>query len=137
MVTGDVIPDSVSTGDPTQTSLTSIQTHFSPKLSVYKGNCKDPEILIIGDSIIRSVSLPGAFTYCLSGGRVADMIELASALFDLLPSAHTAIFHVCTNDILDRKSIILHDLLESLAVTVQSLGKICVFSGPIPAPSKS
>lgn len=46
----------------------------------------------------------------------------------------TLIIHMGTNYVMQRQSIILHDQLESLALTIQSLSKICVFSGPIPAP---
>lgn len=98
--------------------------HVITILSLYKRNYKDnqPEILIVGGFIIRSVILPGA--YCLPGDRVYDMLELCLVLTD--PPG--LIFHGCTNDIMKRQSIELCDQPESLAVTVWSLGKnLCFF----------
>lgn len=40
--------------------------------------------LVVGDFIIRSVILPGA--YCLPGDRVSDMLELCLVLTDLHPT---------------------------------------------------
>ena len=137
-----IIPSCVSPGEPVAapppTATIDTRLPLSSKLSFFKGVCKDgePEILIIGDSIIRYVEIPGAHTYCLSGGKIIDMLELAPALIDLYPSAHTLIFHVCTNDVMSRQSAKLRFQLESLAITIQSLGKTFIFSGPIPAPSK-
>ncbi len=104
-------------------------SYLSPKLSVYSGSCKERhrEILIIVDSII----------YCLPGAKVAEIIELFTVLIDLHPTAHSLIFHVGTNNLMSKQSVILHDHLESLAITVQSLGKTCIYSGPVSAPSKS
>ncbi len=137
MASGDVTSGCASPGDSNfaHTSLNVTELHLPSKFSVYKGNCK--EILIIGDSIIRSVILPSAFTYCLSGGKVTGMIELAPVLTKLHPSAHILIFHVWSNDVLNGQSVKSHEQLESLATTVQSLGKTSVFSGPIRASSKS
>eukprot|EP00064_Thunnus_orientalis_P012271 superscaffoldBa00001864_g12305 len=66
-----------------------------PKLSVCSatGNYDNPEVLVLGDSIIRSLDLLGATTYCLSGGQVADFIELTPTLIDLHPLVHTVIVH--------------------------------------------
>lgn len=46
-------------------------TGCKSKLTVYEGSCKDsePEILIIGDSIIGSFIPPGAFTSLFSSGQ--------------------------------------------------------------------
>lgn len=115
------------------------QQSFSPKISVYDSGCvnRAPEILIIGDSIIRNVILPGSVTFCLSGGKTADLIELTPALIDLHLSAHTVLLHTGTNDVMSRQSLKLHHDLESLVNTVESLGKICVLSGPVPTLLKS
>lgn len=77
------------------------------------------------------------YTYCLSYSKVADIIKLSPVLTDLHPSAHTLMVHVGTNDVMDKQSTKLRIQLESLAITIQSLGKTCVFSGPIPTLSKS
>uniref|UniRef100_A0A667WT91 SGNH hydrolase-type esterase domain-containing protein n=1 Tax=Myripristis murdjan TaxID=586833 RepID=A0A667WT91_9TELE len=117
----------------TASSLTSAHK-LSSKLSVYKCNpeVERPEILVVGDSIIRFVKLPGAITYCLSGGKTADFIELIPALLDIHPSVLTVIAHTGTNDVMSRQSTKLHYELESLASTVESLGRRCVLSGPTP-----
>lgn len=106
---------------------------------MYNGGCKDrqPEILIIGDSIIRYVEIPGAITYCLSGAKVTVIMKLTSVLIDCHPCAHTLIVHLSTNDVVDKQSVMLRDQLESLAIKTQSLGRTSIFSGPVLAPSKS
>ena len=98
---------------------------------------ESPQIIILGDSLIRSVIIPQAITYCLPGGKVHNLIELTPIILDRHPTASILIFHVGSNDVSNRNSIKLMDELKSLATTVQSLGKSCIFSGPIPAPSKS
>ena len=105
------------------------------RLSTYSYNNLDPEkaqFLLVGDSITRSIILPGVLTYTLSGGRTADFIELIPALFDIHPLVHTVIIHTGTNDVMSRESSRLYAELSSLAITVQSLGRRCVLSGPIP-----
>ncbi|KAL7398411.1 hypothetical protein ABVT39_009423 [Epinephelus coioides] len=118
-----------------------VNTHLSlpPKLAVYDDGCKNqpPEILIIGDSIIRNVHLPGSITYCLSGGKTTDFVELMPSIIDLHPTVQTVLIHAGTNDVMSRQSTQLHYDLESLVNTVESLGKICVLSGPIPTMLKS
>lgn len=123
----------------TVSSSLPIGRHLRSKLAVYTDNLGTarPEILIVGDSIVRFVNLPGAVTYCLSGGKTADFIELIPVLLDFHPSIHTVISHSGTNDVMTRHSIKLHHDLESLATTVESLGKNFLFSGPIPSLSKS
>ena len=136
--------DVICAGDPNPSLTVSNapitdQQSLSPKISVYDSGCVNhaPEILIIGDSIIRNVVLPGSITFCISGGKTADLIELAPALIDLHPSAHIVILHTGTNDVMSRQSLKLHHDLESLVNTIESLGKICVLSGPVPTLSKS
>ena len=85
----------------------------------------------MGDSIVRNLKLPGAFTYCLSGGKTEDFNEIIPALLDVHPSVHTVIIHTGTNDVMSRKPFKLHDQLVLLVDTVQSLGKRCVLSGPL------
>ena len=131
---GDVNPSSTAlhNSGPSHVSLHS-------KLSFYDNGCKNqpPEILIFGDSIIRNVCLPGAITYCLSGGITTDFIELIPVFIDLYPSVHTVLLHTGTNDVMARRSLKLYHDLESLILTVESLGKRCVLSGPIPTLLKS
>lgn len=93
--------------------------------------CK-PEILIVGDSIVRQLIIPGAITVSLSGGRVSDISKLIPSLLDWHPSVNTVIVHVGTNDVMARSSIKLQTELESLCLAIERLGKRCVMSGPIP-----
>ena len=86
---------------------------------------------------MRFVKLPGAVTYCLSGGKTSDFIELIPALLDFHPSVHTVLVHMGMNDVMSRQSHRLHYELESLVSTVESLGRRCVLSGPLPCMSKS
>ncbi len=62
----------------------------------------NPEILIVGDSIVRHLTLPGAITYCLSGGKVNDLIELFPTLIDLHPTVNFVLTHVGVNDVMAR-----------------------------------
>ena len=100
--------------------------HLPLKLATYN-NCmvsSNPEILIVGDSIVRHLTLPGAITYCLSGGKVIDLIELITTLIDLHPTVNFALTHVGVNDVMARNSF-------------ESLGRRCIMSGPIPNLSKN
>lgn len=92
----------------------------------------DPEILIVGDSIVRHLILPRAVTYCVSGGRIIDISKLIPTLLDVHPNVNIVIAHVGTNDVMARNSLKLQRELETLCFTVESLGKRCIMSGPIP-----
>lgn len=117
----------------------STTAHFSPaNLSVYSGGCvnRDPEVLLVGDSIIRFVEVPNGITYRLPGAKILDIVELAPTLIDRHPTALTIIVHLGTNDIRLRQSVKLQRDFETLSVTIESLGKTCIFSGPIPTVKK-
>ena len=58
------------------------------------------------------------------------------ALLDIHPLS-TPIVPAGTNYVMSRECIKLHYELESLASTLESLGKRCVLSGPIPTMTKS
>lgn len=124
---------------PPPPTLTTVQSELLAKCSVHRGGPINtpPHTLIIGDSIVRSVVIPGVFTYCLPGGKTLHMFHLAEALCALHPSALTLVFHVGSNDVLDRSSTALRIHLEALSLVVTSTGRTCVFSGPLPAPSKN
>ena len=85
-VTPEAGDDVISTGDSNLTisdTSATILSSLSSKITVNNKSCFDrpPEILIIGDSIIRNVELPGAITYCLSGGKIADFASLKELMF--------------------------------------------------------
>ncbi|KAL2077886.1 hypothetical protein ACEWY4_027390 [Coilia grayii] len=98
----------------------------------YRDVLCNPEILIVGDSIVRDLIIPSAITYCISGGRVIDISQLIPSLLDRHPSVNIVIVHVGTNDVMARSSIKLQDELETLCLTIESHGKRCIMSGPIP-----
>ena len=108
-------------------TLGSSHLSLSPKLSVYDNGCKNqpPEILII-------MTLSSEMCICQD-----DFIELIPVLIDLHLSVHTVLLHTGTNDVMSRRSFKLYHDLESLIHTVESLGKRCVLSGPIPTLLKS
>ena len=55
--------------DANPVSLASAAGQLPLKLAIYSNSAvsSNPEILIVGDSIVRYLTLPGAITYCLSG----------------------------------------------------------------------
>lgn len=99
-----------------QLSITSLCC-LSSRFFVYKISCKNnqPEILISSEYIISIVVLPSTCTCCFPSGKVTEMIELFPVTA-LHSSAHSVIFHMCTND-KKTQSIKLRDQPESLAVT--------------------
>lgn len=89
-----------------------------------------PEILVVGDSTIRFVKLPGAITYCLSGGKTTDFIELIAVLLDIHPSVLLLYIFVQMMWCLDSP---LNFIMKSSLWPVQwSLGRLCILSGPAP-----
>lgn len=79
------------------------------------------------------VELPRGFTFCFSGLKILDITLYIPSIVELHPSAHTVFVHVGTKDVSKYKQStkLQHDM-ELLAITVESLGKQCVTSGPIP-----
>lgn len=138
------LPDRSSTAanvsdDANAASLASGTGQLPPKLAVYSSSeaSTDPKTLIVGDSVVRHLTLPCAITYCLSGGKVTDLTGLIPALIDLHPTVDIVLAHMGANDVMTRNSTKLQDNLESLCYTVESLGKRCAMSGPIPTISSS
>lgn len=100
---------------------------LSPRLSVYAKGCKNqpPEILVIGDSIIRNVHLLGSIS-----GKTTDFIELIPNIINFYPSVHLVLLG--TNDVMSRQSVKLHHDLESLVNTVESLGRFLFYLAQYP-----
>jgi len=94
-----------------------------------------PQVLLLGDSSVKGVKLPGCITYCLSNGRIGDFIKLLPKLLHSHTSVKIVIVHTGTNEIMDRQSARLHLELEELSFQIESLGKRCILSGPLPSPS--
>uniref|UniRef100_A0A3B4U6Q4 SGNH hydrolase-type esterase domain-containing protein n=1 Tax=Seriola dumerili TaxID=41447 RepID=A0A3B4U6Q4_SERDU len=117
--------------DANPTNLASATCQLPPNLAVYSTSVvsRNPEILIVGDSVVRYLTLPGAITYCLS--------ELIPTLIDLHPTVNIVLTNVGTNDATDKNSSKLQADPDSLCYTIESLGKRCLMSGPIPTFSKN
>ncbi len=60
------------------------------------------------------------------------MIEQVPAILEVHLSVHSMILHLGANDVVRRQSAKLNYEFESLATTIESLGKSCIFSGLIP-----
>ena len=82
------------------------------------------------------LTIPDAITYSLSSGRVIDILKLLPSLLNWHPTVNIVIVHVGTNDVMARSSIRLQDELETLCLTIESLGKRCILSDPIPFNSR-
>lgn len=96
-----------------------------------------PDFIILGDSMVRSVLIPRGITYPFSGAKILDLLEHAPAIIERHPSAHTVIVHGGVNDLRCRQSSKLRADYEILAESIESLGKLCVFSGLIPSLRRS
>lgn len=81
---------SITGTDANWASLFSTACQLPPKLAFYNSGVvsSNPEILIVGDSVIRCLTLPGAITHCTSGGKVVNLIELIQTLTDLHPTVN-------------------------------------------------
>lgn len=77
-----------------------------PKLATHSSSTVSSslEILIVGDSVLRHLTLPGAITYCLSSAKVVDLIKLIPSLIDWHPTVKMVLMHVGTNDVMARNS---------------------------------
>ena len=70
-------------------------------------NCggEAPEILCIGDSIVRFVNIPNTITYSFSGGKVQNCVKLLPLFIECHPSVHTVIVHAGMCDVMSRQSM--------------------------------
>ena len=127
-------PPCASVFDSTKLASLVCSVRISPKLSTYmlNGTGTNPGLLIVGDSIVRHLVLPGAITYCLSGGKVDELTVLIPSLLEKHPTVSSVLVHVGSNDVMARQSAKLYSDFVSLGVTIESLGKRCILSGPIP-----
>ena len=125
-------PPSISPSPPLSSAATAASTANASCLLF-----PSPECILVGDSMVRAVAIPHGITYSFSGAKILDLLVHIPAIIERHPSAHTVIVHVGTNDIRCRQSIKLRDEYELLAVTIESLGKICIFSGLIPTLRRS
>ena len=75
-------------------------------------------------------------TWLMTGGEVTDITQPIPSLLDWHLTVNIVIAHVGTNDIMARNSIRRRAELESLCFTIESLGRHCIVSGPIPFNSR-
>lgn len=92
--------------DANPASLVSAVRQLPPQRATYS-SCvvsSTSEILIVGDSVVRHLTLLGAITCCLSGGKVPDLTEFIPTLIDLHPTVNVVLMHVGTNNVMARNS---------------------------------
>lgn len=104
-------------------------------LTAYRYNdTLTPQILLLGDSTIRQEKLPACITYCVNYGKVSDITSLLPKILEIHPSVTMIIIHAGANNVMERQSARLHREFEELCFKIESLGKRCIISGPIPSP---
>ncbi|KAK7883854.1 hypothetical protein WMY93_026977 [Mugilogobius chulae] len=70
----------------------------------------------------------------MPGAYVKDLHDSAPQIISQLPSVSTVVIHVGSNDLKRQQSEKLKDDFIALINSIQSTGKKCVISGPLPAP---
>ncbi|KAK7930572.1 hypothetical protein WMY93_006967 [Mugilogobius chulae] len=95
---------------------------------------QNPTVLVLGSSIVRHVRVQRGFTSCMPGAYVKDLHDSAPQIISQLPSVSTVVIHVGSNDLKRQQSEKLKDDFIALINSIQSTGKKCVISGPLPAP---
>lgn len=93
-----------------------------------------PSVLVLGSSMVRHVRVKNGYTHCHSGALVQDITDSAPRLLRDHPSAKAAVLQVGTNDLKRQESETLKEDFILLIDTVRSTERLCVVSGPIPAP---
>ena len=66
------IAEVVSSTDGVEVNTVPCSAHPTRNLSLYSGGCEngEPELLLVGDYIIRFAEIPNRITYCLSGAKI-------------------------------------------------------------------
>lgn len=89
------------------------------------------DVLVVGDSIVRSIKANNLVVECFPGARVLDINRQIPAVLNK-HEVSTILIHAGTNDIFHRESEILKEDFKILYNTVRSHGKSLVISGPLP-----
>jgi hypothetical protein len=93
--------------------------------------------VVIGDSIIRGLSLPShgskAAVHCFPGAKVLDVNTKLSDVLGKHVNANTVIVHIGSNDTSCRESEILKAHFKTLLISLTNTGKNIAISGPLPA----
>ena len=79
-----------------------------------KAKLSAPSLLILGDSMVRHVSLLHAETICYPGARVLDINSAISPVLHHHSSVSSVLVHVGSNDISNQQSEILKDNFKTL-----------------------
>lgn len=78
------------------------------------------------------VNMQRRIIYCFSGTKTEDLLRFLHPVIDCHSSFYIVIIHVGVNDTELRSSTRMQEHFESLSITAENLGKICVPSGPVP-----
>ena len=91
-----------------------------------------PSTLIIGDSIVRNVSVHGAHTLFFPGATVQTITDKVPDIIKSYPEVDRVVIHVGTNDIQKQQSELLkRDFISLFNVLKQSSKRVHI-SGPTP-----
>lgn len=94
-----------------------------------------PELLVIGDSIVRNIKLDYKLktaVKCFPGARVKDIeCQLESALSE--SNVSTVVLHCGTNDTTLRQSEILKNHFRDISSKLKQMKKNIILSGPLPS----
>ncbi|XP_066499573.1 uncharacterized protein [Hoplias malabaricus] len=98
---------------------------------------KQDGVLIMGDSIVRHLKVPGiksnATVSCLPGARVLDVARRLPSALRQREDFGTVVLHVGTNDISARRSEVLKEHYRSLLDTARKKTDArIIVSGPLP-----
>ena len=91
-----------------------------------------PQYLLLGDSRVRFLSIPNCVTYSYSGAKILDLLHYIPNTLQQHPSVHTVIINAGINDIRCKQSAKMRTDYEAIAVSIEDLGKNCIFSGLFP-----
>ena len=108
------------------------QQHRGPRPASPQLTPSPPSTIILGDSIIRNVSIFNARTIVFPGSTVVDITDKNQEVATSFPSADSLLLHVGTNDVGKRQSELLKsDFIRLFSVLKHLHYKISI-SGPTP-----
>lgn len=90
------------------------------------------DTLIIGDSLVRQVTVPNCNTKCFPGAKVADLDAMLPHMMPEMTYIDSLVIHVGTNDIADEKSELLKLAYIKLFERLRWTDRSFTISGPLP-----
>ena len=95
-----------------------------------RGSPPPPSVLVIGDSIARSIRIVNGLIYCYPGANTEFILSrLPTILASIPPSISKIVLHVAVND---RPSVDTRKNFKNIFDLLLSCGKHIFLSGPIP-----